>query len=341
MIITKQKRANKKCIFVDVVRIFFGNRSYVLLLLPFIIVGYAALNVWGSHHIADTNVGFGFWDKIIAQTSVLSQLIAGALVMLNAVLINMFFNRNGFMERNTYLPALLYVVLTSFFHSFYFLDGWGVAQTFFVLSLSQLLQLKQNEDARSLIFNAAFLVGLALTFDPLMLCFVVFLFWIIWVIRPFVFRELILALIGLILPLVYAGIYKLTFQIELTNDHLSPATFESGFKELIVLGAIVVLLFFLSLNGLREKLQKSSIRLKKLFKVILVLLSFSFFLALIAYLLFQKKEVLSVLIVPLMFIFPYAFGYRNLKNSTTIVFYVLFLFSVCKFFFPLYFLASE
>lgn len=319
------------------VRIFFGNRSYALLILPFIIAGYVALNMWKHYHLPDTHSGFGFWGELLSQTSIFSQILASGFVLLNAILLNTLFNRNGFMESNNFLPSILYVVFMSIFHSFYYLDGFVIAQTLLVLALYQLLKLNQKEDGRRVVFNASFMIGAACTFYPLMLTLIIFLFWMIWVVRPFVMRESSLAVIGLSIPLVYAGIYGSVFDIQLTNEQFSSTSPEFRLEDIIVISGIVFMMLILGMKSLSTKLQQSSIRLKKLFRIILILANYALLLAILEYFVFHKKEALAIVFIPLMFFLPYAFGYKNQRSATTFVFYLLFLFSVGKFFYPLSF----
>lgn len=320
-----------------VVRIFFGNRSYALLMLPLLIAGYAALNVWKGHHEPHTSVNFGFWGHLLSQSTFLSQIFAGGLILVNGILLNTLFNRNGFMESNNFLPALLYVSFLSVFHSFYYLDGFSIAQTFLILGLYQLLKLSQNEDARSIVFNAAFIIGVACTFCPVLLLIIPFLFWMIWVIRPFVFRESNLTVVGIAIPLIFAGVYGSVYNIHLSGLDLSSTSSEIWLEDITVLVGTVVFMIFLGVGQLVLKLKQSSIRLKKLFRVIVILANFSLLLTIFEYFVFHKKEALSLVFIPLMFFLPYSFGYKKQRGVTTAVFYLFFFFSVGKFFYPLAF----
>jgi hypothetical protein len=306
-------------------------------MLPFIIAGYMALNMWKIHHAPDVTSSFGFWGELLSQSNIVSQILAGGFVLLNAILLNTLFNRNGFMESNNFLPSMLYVIFASIFHSFYFLDGFVIAQTLLVLAVFQLLKLNQNEDARRIVFNAAFLIGLACTFYPLMLTLIIFLFWMIWVIRPFIIRESVLTLIGLSIPLIYAGIYGSVYNIRITNQEFSSSSPELWLEDITVMGGVIFFMIIFGAKALSTKLQQSSIRLKKLFRMILILSNYALLLAILEYFVFHKKEALSLVLIPLMFFLPYAFGYKNPRSTTVTVFYLLLLFSVGKFFFPLSF----
>lgn len=337
MNITTQYSVNKKCIFVAVVRIFFGNRSYGLLILPLLIAGYELLNVWQGHHNPDLGSNFGFWGRLLDESQLLSQILAGVLIFVNAIILTTAFNRSDFMESNNYLPALLYVTFLSIFHSFYYLDGFAVAQTLLVLAVFQLLKMSQNEDARKIIFNSSFLIGVACTFYPLLLLMIPFIFWMIWVIRPFVVRESTLTVVGVAIPLIFAGVYGSVYEIQLSSAQMSSTSPELWLEDILIMGGILLFMIVLGLGTLAIKLKQSSIRLKKLFRVIVILANFCLLLAIFEYFVFHKKEALSLVFIPLMFFLPYSFGFKKQRSVTTTAYYLLFFFSVGKFFYPLAF----
>lgn len=316
------------------VRIFFGNRSYALLFLPFIIGGLYACNHFTGYHASEEQLNFGFWGIINSPFSLLSDCAAMLLIFINAVLINTLFNRNEFMEKNNFLTSMFYVCFMSFFPSFYHLDGQSIAQTLLVLSLIQIFKLNQNQDGRRAVFNASILFGTACTFFPVLLIGTPFLFWIIWVLRPFVLRESILVLMGFTVPLIYTGVYSYVFQTRLERDQFSSSSAEIHLLDMIVLGSGVLLLLLMSAKSLITKLRVSSIRLKKLFRIIGLLIGLSVGIIVLEFFVFDKLAANGLLLFPLAFFFPYALGEKKPKVLPTLTFYLVILFSVGKFFIP-------
>lgn len=322
-------------------RIFYGNRSFALLILPLLVVGYAALNFWKPYHLPDSVAHFGFWGNFLPQAHLVSQIVAPILILTGAIVLNSLFNRNDFMERNNFLTVLLYVTFMSAFHAFYFLDGFAIAQLFFIFALHQIFQLYQNEDGRRHVFNAAFLLGVACTFYPLMITVAVVVFWVIWVIRPFIMRESMLIVVGFLVPLMYAGMYSSYMGIKIKNAHISSAAAELKLEDVLIVGGLAFMMILLSVRRISLKVQQSSIRLKKHFRILLILINYTLLLTVLEYFIFHKKEALALVFVPLMFVLPFAFGYKKLKETPAIVYYLLFFFSVCKFLYPLVFLPTE
>lgn len=324
-----------------VVQLFYGNRSFALLFLPFFVAGYIALNLFFPYHAPESAGHFGFWGPFLPQATYVSQALAPLLVLAGAFILNAMFNRNDFMERNNFIASLMYVTFMSAFHSFYYLDGFAIAQFLVILALYQVFHLHQNEDGRKRVFNAGFLFGVACTVHPTLITVALVVFWLIWVVRPFVFRESLLLIIGFVIPLVYGGFYSSMVGHRIQEAQISSASAEMNLEDVVVVGGVALFLIFLSIGTLSLKIQQSSIRLKKLFRILLIVTIYALLLTILEYFVFHKKEVFALVFVPLTFVLPYAFGYKKQRDVTTVVFYLLFLFSVGKFLYPLTFLTGE
>ena len=319
------------------VKIFVGNRSGVLLILPILVVIYAVLNFVMNYHVPSPISGFGFYGELLPEKSIISQISAPLLILLNALILNGIFNRNGFMEKNNFLPALLYVVGKSYFHSYYFINGFGLAETFMILAFMQVFRLDQNSDGRKAVFNAAFLAGVAASFYPILLLFAPFLFIIVWIMRPFVLRESALLAVGFLIPLVYAGCYSFLFRVPISGDSFTGFATEWKFPDLYVVAAGFLLLGFATISPVSQKLGQSSIRLKKMFRAIAWMLLFYSLLSVLEVLTLLKLDAPSFTIGLLAFILTYGFGMKQVRQFPTFIFYLLLIFSVGKFFVPLVF----
>jgi hypothetical protein len=118
---------------------------------------------------------------------------------------------------------------------------------------------------------------------------------------------------------------------------MSSTSPELWLEDILIMGGILLFMIVLGLGTLAIKLKQSSIRLKKLFRVIVILANFCLLLTIFEYFVFHKKEALSLVFIPLMFFLPYSFGFKKQRSVTTTAYYVLFFFSVGKFFYPLAF----
>ena len=197
-----------------------------------------------------------------------------------------------------------------------------------------MFRLEYNKDGRRAVFNSGFLFGLAATFHPPYCVFLPVLWWMILRIRPFVLREFLLTFIGFIIPLLY-GIYflygimhkKLKFETLSEGNHLAT-------KEMFVsisLGIFAVIGLF-SLIVLSNKSGKSSIRFKKMISVLKLLFFAVILLGLTEFITFKGYEWVSLIVIPIVFFYPFSFFNKSSHFLGSLIFYLSFLFSIAKFF---------
>lgn len=315
-----------------VIKAFFGNRTFVLFLLPFFIAGYELLqNFFPCFFLKFDEVNLGFFG--LYKENIYTSILSGIFVFLTAIVLNNLFNRHEFREKNTYLPALIYVVLASFNDACYHLSGVVIASLLIALALVQIFKLNQNEDCRKEVFNAALLFGLSACFYPILFMLFPLLFIVIWVLRPFVLRESALMITGFILPVIYAGVWAYYMGYELDNKLFSPSGEVENRNVFMIVGGLISVLILTMIAPLIQKLNQSGIRLKKLFRIIFFI-TIAFSLVFIVELLFMNKLGGSFLMVlPLSMLLTYAFGDKELRPFPSFIFYLIFILSVGKFFY--------
>ena len=314
-------------------KLFIGNRAGILFSLPIIILVYTLLNIQTNYYYQGTTINFGLWGEIKNTSGLLSIIFGGIFVLANALLINWIFNTNQFFEKNTYMPALLYVVLMSFYHSFYCIDGLLIAHTFLILFLAQMYKLVHNQDGRKVVFNGALLAGIALTFHPPMLVFVPLFALMILIIHPFVFREMLLFLTGLLIPLIYAVLFYIYSGHTLDFQLIKQApNYEKKQLDFVVSASLFLLLFLFSLIGIAKKMQKSSIRLKKLVRILWLYVLISVILGAWDYYTYSQIERFSILMIPLSFFLTYSFTNKKNESISMFLFYLTLAYSFVNFF---------
>lgn len=317
------------------IKFFLDNRRIALLILPFFIVGYIVLNAYLNYFVIPNLVelDLGFWGMSTFPKFEGYPYLAGIFVYINAILLNNLFNINSFYEKNSYIISLLYVMLMSFYHSFYEIDGVIIAHLFSILSLYQLFSLESNTDGRKAVFNSGLLLGIAASFHP-PLIFTAPIHWImITRIRPFVFRETILATAGFITPLLY-GLYSVFIRKNEVNWNFIETAVNYEQKQLIFL--ISLILFFvvslLSVWGIRIKNKKSSIRFRKLTGIIYLKLLSGLILGTLEIIFLNQYEWYSFSVISLALFFPFSFINKSTNALASFFFYVIFTFSIAKFF---------
>lgn len=316
------------------VRLFLGNRAGVLLLLPFIIGGYFALNNLTGYYLQEKTINLGLWGESIIVYPLFSAIAASLIVFINAVVINWIYNSNEFLERNSYLSSLLYVVLMSFYHSFYSVDGLLLAHTFLILTMAQFFNLSQHEDGRKNIFNGMFFAGVAATFHPPLIALFPFLCIMFWVLRPFIFREFFLGVIGFVVPLLYSMVYLWYSDHEIEMQLLEQVTnYKNKQTDFLVTALLFTLLSILSVFSIRSRMQKSSIRLKKLTSIIWWYLFIALVMGIADFIMFRQIERFSFMMIALSVFLTFSFINKTFSIIATTLFYLTLGYSFAKFFF--------
>jgi hypothetical protein len=313
-------------------RLFAGNQPLVLALLPILSIANLVMAYYFPVFTEFKSYETNLWGVLVQDNFnwFLGGLSAG-LIVLNGILINITFNRHEFFARNTYLPALVYVIFATLFPMSTIFNGEALAQTFLILMIMQLFQLKQNEDGRAACFNSSFFLALASTLNPIYFLLFPFLWLGILRIRPFVFREYALTIAGVVVPfLSLLYVHPDFYQLSEKDLPLLEYTQLEGRLFLVAYLATAILLL-VSFRFVLSRFPTSNIRYKRLFSLISVLLIYSFLVAFITNLLFDTDYYASVGVVVLAFVTPYAYLDARVKSPTVLLYLVIIATSVMKF----------
>lgn len=169
-----------------------------------LIIGLVCLSLFFDE--PGTNHYFFLWQtdlfNPLQKITWLNYLLTVGLISLNAYQLNNVFNQNSFYSKATSLPGFIYVAGLITFKSLDF-SPLIIAHLFLIGALSKLLQLKRQEPSKDIIFKGSFLIGLAVIFSPAMIS----LFLLPWIalilIKPIIWREWVMALLGISLPIMY------------------------------------------------------------------------------------------------------------------------------------------
>ena len=314
-----------------VIRLFLNNRVWVLLFLPFVL----------SLYILGDNLGMDFPFGKAEQSSLIlpffssiSWVQSGAhivMILVNAVLLNWVFNSNEFLEKNTFMISLLYIIISSFFQHWGASSWLFVAHLFCILGLWILIGIKPQQSAKKPAFNAGVIFGLSLFFEPKYFFLLPIVLLLLVNARGFHLRELILLIVGFFLPMgFYWATSYLTGSNLATLNVLSNKYYDANWKEVSILAFLLLMLFF-SIAGLRARLAKASLRLKKQTQLLTI---FMFYIVLLGSLTFfwgGDPTLLSLISIPFSFYFTYALLSSSLGVSSHLFFYILLSFSLFKY----------
>jgi hypothetical protein len=198
----------------------------------------------------------------------LQGIIAIALISLEAIYLNSITNKYEVLYKNSYLPALMYALLMSSALSLLFLHPVIIANLFLLRALDRLFMLFKNESAISPLFDSLFFASIAsIIYFPAFALIILFLA-ALAIIRPFSFREWMIAVIGFTVPYFFFGVYffwmdQLKEEWKIFLNHFRIAHWKLAFTvetPLLVLFAVIGCLLLLSINRLRKNYFKNIIR---------------------------------------------------------------------------------
>lgn len=314
---------------------FLSNQTFVLLLLVPVIAAFCILNIYFPYHEIFDQVDLGLWGKSDWLSDWWISIFSGMIIGLNALQLNGLFNRHEFLERNNYGPSLFYVLLMSFSHSFYQPDGLLMVHICWLQALRIIFHIRSGEDNRRQLINAAFFVGLAATFHPPSAGLLLLFWFAVWALKSFNLREWVLTIVGFAVPVANALVYWWISGHRIDHNLLRyDIIVEHEALIYYATSGLMLALFLLSLIGIRIRVQKSSIRYKKLNRALMWVLLGGVLLGVADLVFYQQIEWFNFIFVSLSFFFTFAFIHKFWQGIATFFFYLTLLLAVGKFFLP-------
>lgn len=224
--------------------------------------------------------------NLLGRPQLLAAIISILLVVVQALVVNKLISDLRLFDKTNYIPALMYVVVSSLFTEFLFLGPQLLANLFVVLVLMSLMRLYKNQENFSEIFDVGFLIAITSLFYAPAIILVVLMFIGLGILRAFAWREWITALAGFLAPYILIGTYYFMvdgFTVFMGNQF--GGMFQFGGMHLStglnvkVLGSSVILLLMAAAWYLQATYLKSQIQIRKFLIVVvwaLILLFFSF-----------------------------------------------------------------
>ncbi len=155
------------------------------------------------------NLLFDFLKPYTVGFPLLFSVLAFLFLLLQAMMLTRFVNAQRMVSKTTYLPAMAYLLLTSFLPEWNYFSAPLVVNTFLLLILSILFNIYNQENSKGSIFNVGLLLGIAgFVFTPAF-TFLIWIFLAIAIIRPFRVNEWLICLLGVSTPFYFYAAYLL------------------------------------------------------------------------------------------------------------------------------------
>jgi hypothetical protein len=181
--------------------------------------------------------------------------------------------------RQTFLPAMAYLIITSLFPEWNYLSAPLVASFFIVWSFIKLFKLYSANAANGVIFNIGLLLGLSsLIYFP-SITYVLCIFLGLMILRPFRFNEAMLVVLGIIAPYYFYAVYLFLNDALQINQILPKFDFNILPLSTSIWAAIAVALmgipFIIGGYYIQTQLRKVLIQVRKNWSILLLYLVLS------------------------------------------------------------------
>ena len=163
---------------------------------------------------------------LIALPKGMIALLYIAIILLQAIRLNILLNEYKMFQYNSFTTAMSYILLTGFFPQWATISPALIANTFVIWIFIQLSKLYNNPLPKSLLFNTGLIIGAAiLCYQPTAMLIAV-VFFALAIVRPFIISEWFVLLIGIIMPFyIISALLFLNDKINLLPTFLPCAKF--------------------------------------------------------------------------------------------------------------------
>lgn len=207
--------------------------------------------------------------------------ISLAITLLQAFIFNKIINHYNLLGKPTFLPALVYITVTSLFTPFILLSPTLVCNFIVLWMIEKFLSIYRREDVRSALFDLGMMVGLGtLIYFPFIAMLP--LLWISLVIfRPFHWREWMTGIIGFLTIFFFLAVYYYWndtlaqfYNIWLPLAKPFPVNYKVNWYDYLVLIPVVIILV-LGIIQLRSNFFRSFVQTRKSFQLLFFMLILS------------------------------------------------------------------
>ncbi len=239
-----------------------SNNPSIVLLYVIYLIAFRISAIWSTTPplvVADSSpISFVIFNYLQQFSGLgwLSLLLAAALTFVQALLVNLIINENKITAKKNYLGGGVHIVFVSFFTEGIYLSPALIAATFILLMLRSLFLLAKADKQNGNIFNLGFMISLAALFYFPTWGFLLFLMLGLGTVRPFVFREWIILLLGVIAPLFV--LFTIFFYNDLSLPTVTLHNWTLGVQiselmkiQLVFLGVIALFVIVTSQSALR------------------------------------------------------------------------------------------
>lgn len=263
-----------------------------------------------------------------ALSPAMDALLAGVLILAQALLLNYVVNFYNLLSKPSFLPALMYATVSGLFTSFLTLSPPLICNFLVIWMLFKLLAFYKSGDIKSIAYDLGMIVGVGSIFYLPFIYFFLVICIALLIFRPFDWRDWAAAIMGYVTIFFFLAVfYYLTGHIHIFYKIWIPLGTRfpdriniSYYKYLLLIPVVIIL--FLCFFKLRGNFFKSYILVRKTFQ----LLFFTFLIAGAAFYVKSDFKLNHFLLcaVPVAIFFSYYFLYATSRWFYETLYFLLF-----------------
>ena len=222
-----------------------------------------------------------FLNSFSSNTAMIYAVLTYLLLFTQSMQLNKLINDHRMMQRNTFLPAISYLLITSLMPEWNVFSPTLLVNSIVLLVLNGLFKLYNQSNVKGTIFNIGLAIGLcSFIFFPT----VILVFWLIlalMIMRTVRFNEWLICLLGVTAPFYFYSAYLIftdswnwnniftSFQVSIPIPGKSLWLAMSSF--------LLVIPFFIGGYLVQDNLRKMLIQVRKNWSLVLIFLLFALF----------------------------------------------------------------
>jgi len=261
-----------------------------------------------------------------------ARIVAMGIVMISALIINGVINNNEIFDRNTFLPALMYLISMSAIKEYQVLSPIIISNLFLILALRRLFNIYRQIPCKKEVFDATLLILIgSLFYFPS-----VIMLPIVWValkiLRPFVWKEWVIPFFAFIIFGIYLivalfwdnGLINWTDYVSINSGQYAMIKVIVSWPYYVVFGVVFILVNF-SGYQISKQSKGSSLRFRKIisFFIFIVILTIAILIS-VKYL--SNEDVYTLVgAVPLSLLITFYFNYAKKEWLSKLFFYTVFI----------------
>lgn len=267
-----------------------------------------------------------------------STIAAFVMVFLQGLLLNQLFTNNHLSQKNTFLPAFIYILLMSCSYNCMTLNSMLFANFLIIFALYFFLRCHDKKEGIDEIYNSCALLSLASMFFAPSIIFIIWIWFGLIIYKLYKWRSWGMSLLGLITPYVLLFIFYylngMSFHENILANTHKWLHFDFNFLNEPIQVVYIASLLFFAIPAIFTTLSSRSNRVieyRKKSAVMFTLLIIS----LIPFLLSKTEYNMSfIFAVSLSFFFSNFFLQYNNERKINTFFIIFILISIIKVFFP-------